>query len=116
MTIRFALAATAGLAVALAASAPARADVIDGDWCSLDGGRMMSIHGPTIVTPGGTRTQGDYRRHAFSYQVPAGEAKAGSTVSLVLLNEDAVRIDDGTAQASPSAQGEIWHRCRLPTS
>lgn len=116
MTFRFVLAATAGLAVALAASVPARADVIDGDWCSLDGGRMMSIHGPAIVTPGGHRTQGDYRRHTFSYQVPAGEARAGSTVSMVLLNEDTVRLGDSTAPASPPAQGEIWHRCRLPTS
>ena len=114
MPTRFALAAAAGLAVALAASAPARADVIDGDWCSVDGAKMMTIHGPAIVTPGGHRTQGDYRRHYFSYQVPAGEAQAGSMVSMTLLNEDTVRIND--APAAPSAAGEIWHRCRLPTS
>ena len=47
-----------GLALALAALAyglapgGARADAIDGHWCAPDG-RVMTIEGPAILTPGG---------------------------------------------------------------
>ena len=36
----------------------ARADAIDGDWCSA-GGRQMVVTGPAIVTPRGAETRGD---------------------------------------------------------
>jgi hypothetical protein len=81
------------------------ADVIDGNWCAADG-RVMTIAGPAIVTPGGSHTTGDYSRHHFSYVVPAGESDAGTTISMLLLNENTVRLsrDESTEQ-------EIWHRC-----
>ncbi len=98
--------AVAGL---LVAAHPAHADAIDGDWCFADG-KHMQIAGPAIVTPGGKRTDGDYRRHSFSYVVPAAEAGAGQTVQMILLNENTVQLKaaDGPVQT--------WHRCGPPIS
>jgi hypothetical protein len=111
------LAAAAVTAAVLLAPAAAQADAIDGDWCAKDGARMMSIRGPAVVTPGGHRLTGEYERHFFRYQVPAGEPKAGGTVSMVLLNEDTVRLTDAADRwTAMQAGGEIWHRCAAPTS
>lgn len=98
-----------GFAAILLSTAPARADAIDGDWCFADG-KHMQIAGPAIVTPGGKRTDGDYRRHSFSYVVPATETGAGQTVQMILLNENTVRLKlaDGPMQT--------WHRCGPPIS
>ena len=87
----------------LTAGSTARADAIDGNWCAPDG-KVMSIEGPRIVTPGGTALNGDYRRHDFAYVVPAGEPAGGSEVRLVLLDEDTVRMTTGPGP-------EIWRRC-----
>jgi hypothetical protein len=84
-------------------SQAARADVIDGAWC-LDSGRRISIDGPNIVTPAGTRTKGEYSRHYFQYVVPAGDPGAGETISMQLLNEETVRVHESGADV-------IWHRC-----
>lgn len=81
------------------------ADAIDGNWCAADG-RVMSITGPAIVTPGGRAITGDYDRHAFAYVVPAGERDAGTAISMVLRNEDTIELSTG-----PGAEHEIWHRC-----
>lgn len=90
---------------------PARADVIDGDWCFRDG-RHMAIKGPEIITPAGTRTEGRYSRHSFSYVVPPSDPGAGKTVRMILVNELTVnlQIGDGSTDA---VQGptEVWHRC-----
>lgn len=88
----------------------ARADRIDGSWCRPEGDRM-TINGPSIVTPAGTATTGDYSRHAFSYVVPQGDPGAGGTIRMILANEDTVLLR--TAQ---SAEPEIWHRCGPPVS
>ena len=69
-----------GCAAPLGFVGAARADAIDGDWCRSDGKRM-TIRGPAIVTPGGQKTNGNYSRHYFSYEIPAGEVGAGATVS-----------------------------------
>jgi hypothetical protein len=97
----FAMAALA----ALLAPSGARADAIDGHWCAADG-RVMTIEGPRIMTPGGHQITGDYSRHAFSYIVPAGESGEGATIAMVLLNEQTVRLKPGAG-----ADDEIWHRC-----
>jgi len=98
------------LAVALLFSAsPASADAIDGHWC-ISGGRHMFIEGPQIVTPRGARTTGDYERHAFAYKVPESEPGAGSTVSMMLLDEERVQV----RTEKPGATTEIWHRCGPP--
>jgi hypothetical protein len=82
------------------------ADVIDGDWCL--GTSHFSIDGPNIQTPAGNRVQGNYSRHGFSYVVPANETGGGSEITMVLLNEENVRL----TRAGQSASPEIWRRCR----
>ena len=93
----------------------AHADAIDGAWCRPDGKRM-SIQGPDIVTPRGTKTSGDYDRHAFSYTVPAGDPEAGSTVNMVLIDDDTLHTrTNGTPGYGPG-EADVWRRCRPTTS
>ena len=91
---------------AVAFSSPARADAIDGDWCSPDG-KHLTIKGPAIKTPGGVDMSGNYTRHAFSYVVPEKEPNAGSTIFMSLMNETTVQVREGT----PVAQPVVWKRC-----
>ncbi|MFI4988931.1 MAG: hypothetical protein ACHQF3_16005 [Alphaproteobacteria bacterium] len=114
--LSIAVASAAFAATVLALVAPAWADVIDGDWCQADG-RHMAIKGPDIVTPGGTRTVGNYSRHSFSYTVPQADPGAGKTVMMILVNELTVNMRMG-ADAADAAKGqaEVWHRCAPPTS
>lgn len=90
---------------------PARADSIDGNWCSQEG-KKITIAGPAIVTPGGTRMMGDYDRHHFSYIIPPPEPNAGATVLMTLMGEELVHIRTGPdpAQAA-AAPAEAWQRC-----
>ena len=104
------------LAIALAVTffaAPAFADAIDGDWCQPKDGRRFAIRGAQIVTPGGKQMQGDYRRHNFSYVIPAPEPSAGQTVHMTLWDENTVhlRVGEGTA-----GEAEVWIRCSPTTS
>ena len=94
----------AGAALLWLAATHARADAIDGDWCNADG---LKIRGPEIVTPGGTQTRGNYTRHSFVYVVPAGEAGAGETVSIILLSEYLAHARQGDADAPI----KVWNRC-----
>ena len=98
--------ALVSLAMLLMTAHVALADAIDGDWCQADGKRMK-IRGPEIVTPGGNQTRGDYTRHSFSYVVPAGEAGAGESVSIILLSEYLAHARQG----SESAPVQVWNRC-----
>jgi hypothetical protein len=101
---------------AAALAAPARADAIDGDWCYSDG-RHMSINGPTIITPAGRRTEGNYARHNFSYTVPPAEPGAGQFIAMVLLNEETVQLRAGTDPAAAAqATPQTWRRCQRPVS
>lgn len=100
-----------GLGVMLSTGG-AWADAIDGDWCASNDARHMSIKGPEIVTPGGTRMQGNYTRHSFLYVVPPAEPGAGQTVAMILVNEETVNLRQA-ASAAEAAQApvQIWHRC-----
>jgi len=89
----------------------ARADAIDGEWCGEDG-RHLSIQGPAIVTPGGTKMQGAYTRHSFNYSTPANEPDAGQEVAMRLLNETTVQVRTG----GPERAAVIWRRCTGRTS
>jgi hypothetical protein len=101
-------------ALILLASPAARADVIDGDWCSPDG-KHLSIRGPEIVTPAGTRASGSYSRHAFNYVVPSRDPNPGFTVALTLVNEETMQFRIGAdAGAAALAPMQIWHRCTTP--
>lgn len=88
----------------------ARADAIDGSWCFR--GRHLEIEGPNILTPGGRRMTGDYHRHGFVYAAPSGEKEAGSTIYMILLDEETMEFRVGSQQAQP----DIWRRCASPTS
>jgi hypothetical protein len=90
--------------------APAKADVIDGDWCSEDG-RHFSIQGPTIITPAGKQMSGQYTRHTFRYMAPTDEAGAGQEISMLLLNELTLNLRIGSDSAV-----QIWRRCKPITS
>lgn len=99
------------LAIAgLIAAGSARADSIDGHWCTENGLRM-TIQGPSLLSPGGARLSGDYSRHGFRYVAPAGEPGGGGGVELVLQGENLVR-----ALASQGSIEPIWRRCGPPVS
>jgi hypothetical protein len=85
---------------------PALADAIDGNWCHTDG-RRFTIRGVEIVTPGGTRLEGNYSRHWFSYTAPAPEPGAGQTIFMTLADENTVYLRRGEAATSQ----ETWVRC-----
>lgn len=90
-------------------SVPARADAIDGDWCSGDG-RMMSIDGPSIRIPSGAQITGEYARHAFRYIGPIGDPEEANDVRMQLRSEDDLRVGriiDGIEQPQ-----EEWRRCK----
>jgi len=108
---RQAIGRTIGLVVivfAALAAGPAQADAIDGNWCSREG-KSMSISGPEIVTPGGTRMKGDYHRHGFRYVVPAAEKPAGAKVDMSLVDEETLHVRVGAGPV------KTWRRCK-PTS
>jgi len=96
-----------GLILLIITSNIASADAIDGDWCRADGKRM-SIHGPTIITPGGRYIRGEYSRHAFSYVIPQGETDAGEQVSITLLSEYLAHARQG----KENAPVHVWNRCQ----
>jgi hypothetical protein len=109
-----------GLALLLLTALPpaARADVIDGDWCHSDG-RRLSIKGPEIWTPSGSKATGNYSRHYFTYVVPAGEPAAGENVAMTLVNENLMQLRRGDAVASGTANSrapETWRRCSATIS
>ena len=91
---------------ALLSAGAARADAIDGTWCSGDG-RVLSIQGREIMTAGKHRLVGNYSRHAFSYVVPDGEEPVGETVEMLLLNEDTMQLE------APGHDIETWRRCEV---
>jgi hypothetical protein len=95
---------------ALLAAGSARADSIDGNWCSENGLRL-TIQGPNLLSPGGARLAGDYSRHGFGYVAPAGEPGGGGRVELVLQGENLVR-----AQASQGSIEPVRRRCGPPVS
>ncbi len=96
------------VAVGMLAAAPALADRIDGQWCATDG-RSVLIAGSRITTPGGQQATGDYRRHAFDYVIPEGEAGAGQAVAMRQLSEQRIMV------ATDGGPEEAWDRCQ-PTA
>jgi hypothetical protein len=99
------------LALVLLPVTGALADAIDGNWCWES--RHLQIEGPTIVTPAGKKTTGDYTRHAFSYVVPAPEPNAGQTISMTLISENIMHLRIGEAAGR---EPQIWRRCAAPST
>ena len=96
----------------LATTTNAVADQIDGTWCSPSGD-SMTIEGSRIVTPGGHVVTGRYNRHHVDYEVPEGEAAAGSRVSADQLNGEEIRVIVIAKDPSASAPSEIWTKCQV---
>jgi hypothetical protein len=107
---RLSLPCAAAAAALLLFPAAARADSIDGHWCTEDGLRL-SIQGPALVSPGGARMQGEYGRHDFAYQAPAGEPGGGGRVQLRLVNDRQMQASASSGRIEP-----VWRRCGPPTS
>ena len=84
------------------------ADSIDGDWCNAEKQRL-TITGPNITLPSGKSLPGQYRRHEFAYQVPAGEPDAGQLIYMQLFDEYDMTsyIIKDSKPASPTQ----WTRC-----
>ncbi len=95
------------LALGLIISGPALADRIDGKWCSPDG-KHVEILGPQITTPAGAKMAGQYGRHSFSYTAQSPEPESGSTIYMVLLNEETMEVRSG----NPVAKAIVWKRCQ----
>lgn len=108
MTLLKALIVCGPLMVLIAS--PAHADRIDGNWCR--GMKHLSIDGPTIVTPGGTKMTGKYDRHGFQYVVPEGEPGAGETITMVQQHEELMQL---TSSAKPDTV-EDWIPCQRQIS
>jgi hypothetical protein len=108
-------AAFLGILLAAGLSATARADVIDGEWCTTDGRLHVTIRGPSIVTPGGKALDGDYTRHSFTYLSPEREPDAGAKIFMVLLNEETMRSRAGAAPTGETGD-RMWNRCKRPVS
>lgn len=101
------------IAVVLVATiTSAAADQIDGTWCS-PAGTSMTIEGSQIVTPGGKAITGRYNRHHVDYEVPEGEANAGSLFSADQLNDDEIRVIVLGKDPSANKPSEIWTKCQV---
>ena len=98
---KFGLAIVAALLISGVGAA--RADVIDGNWCNSDG-RHFSIRGATIITTEGTKAEGNYSRHAFSYKIPSPDPSAGAQVFMLLINKSTVHLRIG---ADPTAATQL---------
>lgn len=84
---------------------PAWADSIDGEWCSPEGGKRLTIDGPTLRTPGGKTIQADYRKYSVTYTAPAGDWEAGQTIDLQFVRRVGVRV---TVRGGAES---IWKTC-----
>lgn len=107
---RCAIGAGIATCTVLMAFTGARADAIDGSWCFK--GRHLAIDGPQILIPSGKRITGDYDRHGFVYTVPPGDKGSGTSIFMVVLDDETMERRVGSEQATP----ETWHRCAAPTS
>ena len=110
MTLKLRFMVPVAMVIATAISAPAKADQIDGNWCR--GLKHLFIDGPDIVTPGGSKTQGDYDRHGFRYVVPDGEPDAGASVKMVQVHDDLMQL----SSSATSGEVEDWTRCQRQIS
>ncbi len=95
----------------MAIAIPARADAIDGDWCSPEG-KHLTIKGPEITTPDKITLRGNYRRHEFYYVEPEGGADAGTQVYLNLLNDEEMNFQR-TSKDGKLDELVIWRRCKV---
>ena len=103
------LAAAAAMVFGVGLAGEARADQIDGDWCSSKSRRQLNIQGRIIITPAGERVNGNYDRHYFDYLAPTGELEAGKRVQMRQVNDNVMLF---LAEGDPAP--EVWNRCAKP--
>ena len=94
----------------LAAASPAHADRIDGDWCSKDG-KNLRIEGPSIRTPAGIQTTGNYTRHEFMYEPPEGDPDRGQVIMMAQVHVELMRLNRVTNGVP--GETEEWRRCNV---
>jgi len=76
----------------------------------------MVIRGDRITLPGGAEITGNYSRHAYAYTVPENHDRAGSVDTMVLVDENTIRLTPGGSTSVPLKSAvEIWKRCALTT-
>jgi len=91
----------------------ARADAIDGTWCSERDHQQMTIKGTEAFLPGGRRVTGDYSRHRFSYVIPMPDAEAGRIKLLRLMGERSMMSVSAKPDGTEPSEPEGWKRCEL---
>jgi len=102
-----------GLGIVLGSGIAARADSIDGTWCSERDHRQMTITGPNATLPGGRHIIGEYTRHRFSFSIPMPDADAGKMMVLRLMGELLIVSVITSADGSMPSEPENWKRCEL---
>lgn len=100
-----------GFCLSALASGAAYADAIDGTWCAEKDNRQITIQGSTARLASGQTIQGDYSRHAFSFEVPPPLNDAGQTIDMRLLGETVLRAITISADKQTRSQPELWRRC-----
>ncbi len=91
---------------------PARADQIDGQWCSPSG-ETMSISGSDVVTPAGNKVTAEYSRHRINYQIPDGEPHAGGKIYADQIDDEHIRVTRiKKVQIEPGTH-DTWTRCEF---
>jgi hypothetical protein len=98
------------IAIITCVPTPALADAIDGDWCNAKQDHL-TITGPQITLPTGKSLTGQYRRHEFAYQVPAGETDAGQTIYMQLFDD--YDMTSYIIQNNQPASPTNWTRCPI---
>lgn len=101
----------AAIIILVAATQPALADQIDGNWCSPDG-QSISVDGPNVVTPGGSKISANYDRHHVDFQIPEGEPHSGDRFSADQLNDDQISVSITRARDARAGKAVIWTPCR----
>ncbi len=100
----------------LALSGPARADAIDGTWCSVQEAKMLTIQGSQLIVDRSVST-GQYSRHNFiaDWPVPtAQDSEKGTRIHLRLMGETTMIGIKIRANGETTAP-ETWHRCQPVT-
>jgi len=105
--------ALCAISLGIAGVSVARADAIDGTWCSERDHQQMTIKGTEAFLPGGRRVTGDYSRHRFSYVIPMPDAEAGRIKLLRLMGERSMMSVSAKPDGTEPSEPESWKRCEL---
>ena len=94
----------------------ARADSINGTWCS-PGGKRIVISYENVTLDDGNEVYGDYDRHHYVFKMPPDGEWAHKTADIVLGGEDVIYIryiSESGVELLP--EPEKWTRCQADLS